>query len=68
MLIDDAISRRSPLKIAFNVAQYVVTVMAAHTVYSLVAGEPVFGPYNIFDPVPLELCRSARRCADLPGR
>ncbi len=55
VLIDDVISRRSPLKIAFNVAQYVVTVMAAHTAYSLVAGEPVFGPYNTFEPVPIEL-------------
>ena len=55
VLIDDAISRRSPLKIAFNVSQYVVTVMAAHTAYALMAGEPVFGPYNIFEPVPREL-------------
>ncbi len=55
VLIDDSISRRSPLKIAFNVSQYVMTVMAAHTAYSLVAGEPVFGPYNMFEPVPREL-------------
>jgi diguanylate cyclase (GGDEF)-like protein len=56
VLIDDAISRRSPLKIAFNVAQYSLTVMAAHAAYSLVVGEPVFGPYNIFDAdMPLEL-------------
>ena len=55
VLIDDAWSRRSPLKIAFNVSQYVVTVMAAHTTYSLLAGEAVFGPYNIFEPVPQEL-------------
>ncbi|MCZ3388376.1 MAG: EAL domain-containing protein [Actinomycetia bacterium] len=55
VLIDDTISRRSPLKMAFNVSQYVLTVTAAHTVYSLVAGEPVFGPYNIFEPVPIEL-------------
>ncbi len=68
VLIDDAISRRSPLKIAFNVAQYVLTVMAAHSVYSLVAGEPVFGPYNIFDPVPLRALRGAACCSSLPGR
>ncbi|HEX5019008.1 MAG TPA: EAL domain-containing protein, partial [Actinomycetes bacterium] len=51
VLIDDAISRRSPLKIAFNVAQYILTVMAAHTAYALVAGVPVFGGYSVFDPV-----------------
>jgi diguanylate cyclase (GGDEF)-like protein len=51
VLIDDAISRRSPLKIAFNVAQYVLTVMAAHTAYALVAGVPVFGDYTVYDPV-----------------
>ncbi len=55
VLIDDAISRRSPVKIAFNVAQYTITVMAAHTAYSLVVGEPVFGPYNYFDHNALEL-------------
>jgi len=55
VIIDDTLSRRSPLKIAFNASQYVLTVMAAHSAYSLVAGEPVFGPYNNFDPVPLEL-------------
>jgi diguanylate cyclase (GGDEF)-like protein len=55
VLIDDAISRRSPVKIAFNVAQYTITVMAAHTAYSLVVGEPVFGPYNVFDHNALEL-------------
>jgi diguanylate cyclase (GGDEF)-like protein len=51
VLVDDAISRRSPLKIAFNVAQYVVTVMAAHVAYALVAGVGVFDNYSIFDPV-----------------
>jgi diguanylate cyclase (GGDEF)-like protein len=55
VLIDDAWFRRSPLKIAFNVSQYVVTVMAAHTAYALVAGEAVFGPYNTFDPVIREM-------------
>lgn len=51
VLIDDAISRRSPLKIAFNVSQYVVTVMAAHAAYALIAGVPVFSGYTIFNPV-----------------
>ena len=50
VLIDDAISRRSPLKIAFNVGQYVLTVMAARTAYALIAGVPILGPYEIFDP------------------
>jgi diguanylate cyclase (GGDEF)-like protein len=51
VLIDDAISRRSPVKIAFNVSQYVVTVMAAHLAYALVAGVPIFDGYAIFNPV-----------------
>ncbi len=51
VLIDDVISRRSPLKIAFNVSQYLVTVFLAHAAFSLVMGEPIFGPYAIFDPV-----------------
>ena len=50
VLIDDAISRRSPLKIAFNVGQYVLTVMAARTAYALIAGVPILGPYEVFDP------------------
>jgi diguanylate cyclase (GGDEF)-like protein len=51
VLIDDLISRRSPLKIAFNVSQYLVTVFLAHAAFSLVVGDPIFGPYAIFDPV-----------------
>jgi diguanylate cyclase (GGDEF)-like protein len=50
VLIDDAISRRSPLKIAFNVGQYVLTVMAARTAYALIAGVPILGPYDVFKP------------------
>jgi diguanylate cyclase (GGDEF)-like protein len=51
VLIDDLISRRSPLKIAFNVSQYVITVFLAHAAYALVSGTAVFGPYAVFDPV-----------------
>ncbi|HEX5016995.1 MAG TPA: EAL domain-containing protein [Actinomycetes bacterium] len=51
VLIDDAISRRSPVKIAFNVGQYVITVMTAQLAYALIAGVPVFAGYTIFDPV-----------------
>ncbi len=50
VLVDDAISRRSPLKIAFNVSQYIVTVFLAHAAFSLIVGEPVFGPYAVLEP------------------
>ena len=50
VLIDDVISRRSPLKIAFNVSQYLITVFSAHLAYVLIVGDPVFGPYTIFEP------------------
>jgi diguanylate cyclase (GGDEF)-like protein len=49
VLIDDLISRRSPLKIAFNVSQYVITVFLAHAAFALVSGTDVFGPYAEFE-------------------
>jgi len=50
VFIDDAISRRSLLKMAFNAGQYTLTVMAAHAAYALVAGQSMLGPYTIFEP------------------
>lgn len=50
VLIDDAVSRRSPLKVAFNISQYVLTILAARTAYALIAGVPVLGDYQIFEP------------------
>ena len=55
VLIDDAMSRRSPVKIAFNIGQYVLTILAARTAYALIAGVPILGEYSIFDPTPKAL-------------
>ncbi len=50
VLIDDLRSRRDPVKIFFNVGQYVLTLVAARAVYAGFAGLSVVGPYREFLP------------------
>ncbi|PVU84294.1 GGDEF-domain containing protein (plasmid) [Cellulomonas sp. WB94] len=47
-LADDLINRRTPMKSAFNTAQYVLSLVAARAVFSALAGLPFFaGPMTI---------------------
>ena len=48
VLIDDLRARRDPLKVVFNFSQYVLTLVAARAVYSLLAGEPLLAGYHTF--------------------
>lgn len=41
-LVDDINLRRSPLKSAFNSAQYVLSVLAGRVVFAAITGDPVF--------------------------
>ncbi len=50
VLIDDLRARRSPLKVVFNFSQYVLTLVAARAVYSLLAHEPLLAGYHTFHP------------------
>jgi len=49
VLFDDIRARRSPLKIAFNFSQYVLTLVAARGVYSLISNDPFISAYQPFD-------------------
>ena len=55
VLIDDVRMRRAFSKVAFNVGQYVITIIAARAVYSLVSGTPFAAPTTTFDPTPAAL-------------
>jgi diguanylate cyclase (GGDEF)-like protein len=48
VLLDDIRSRRSPIKIAFNFSQYVLTLVAARAVFVLLAHEAFLGSYTSF--------------------
>ncbi len=48
VLFDDIRARRSPLKIAFNFSQYVLTLVTARAVYSLLSGDPFVAGYQSF--------------------
>lgn len=50
VLIDDVAKRRDPLKIIFNVSQYTIVVMSTRAVYCALVGQPLFGPYQPFQP------------------
>jgi diguanylate cyclase (GGDEF)-like protein len=48
VLFDDIRARRSPLKIAFNFSQYVLTLVAARAIYAVLSGDRFISPYEPF--------------------
>ena len=51
--LDDLRKRKSIVKIAFNISQYAITLLAARAVYCLVAGEPLLATATV--PLPAHL-------------
>jgi diguanylate cyclase (GGDEF)-like protein len=47
--LDDLRRRRPLLRVAFNLAQYVVTLTAVRAAFTLPHGQPVFAPFPRFD-------------------
>jgi len=49
-LVDDIRSRRSPVKVAFNVSIYAIGMTAARAVYAVLSGHAVTGFTTVFGP------------------
>ncbi len=50
VLVDDIRRRKEPRKVAFNAAQYVLTLAAARCVYAAIGGHTIIADTSAFDP------------------
>jgi len=50
LLVEEVRRNRPPVKIAFNVSQYALTLVAARMVYAALTGEPLAGQSTHFSP------------------